>query len=357
MFNFRDKKIAQKIISKLKQMDLDIRLMHVCGTHQDTLVRYGLEAMLKETGVEIRQGPGCPVCVTTPREIEECITLAKADKSIMVFGDMLKVPGPSGSLETIRSEGYDINIVYGINDAVKLANKTGKETVFMGIGFETTVPSAAATIISGPPDNFSILSCHRTIPRALKALIEMGEVRLNGLIEPGHVSTIIGVKPYEFLSEKYHIPQVVAGFEPLDLLMGVYMLAKQIKNNEAKVENEYTRVVKYEGNTKAQEMIQDVFEPCDVEWRGFPTIPESGLEIREKYEAYDARNIYCDELEILKGKTFQEPEGCMCGEVLRGLIDSDECPLFGKVCTPTNPVGPCMVSAEGSCNIIYRYGK
>jgi hydrogenase expression/formation protein HypD len=357
MFRFRDKEMAQKIVAKLKAMDLNIRIMHVCGTHQDTLIRYGLDAMLKETGVEIRQGPGCPVCVTTPLEIEECMALAKAGKAVTVFGDMVKVPAPSGSLWDLHSEGYDINIVYGVNEAIKFCKKTGKDTVFMGVGFETTIPSIASSIISDPPENFSILSCHRTVPTALKALIEMGEVKLNGLIEPGHVSTIIGVKPYEFLSEDYHIPQVIAGFEPLDLLMGVYMLAKQIQNGEAKVENEYTRVVKYEGNEKAQEMINDVFEPCDVAWRGFPVIPGSGLKVREKYQTFDARKLYEDDLEELKDKEYKEPKGCKCGEVLRGIIDSDECPLFRKVCTPKNPIGPCMVSAEGSCNILFKYGK
>jgi hydrogenase expression/formation protein HypD len=226
----------------------------------------------------------------------------------------------------------------------------------MGVGFETTIPSIASSIINDPPDNFSILSCHRTIPNALKALIEMGEVKLNGLIEPGHVSTIIGVKPYEFLSEKYNIPQVIAGFEPLDLLMGVFMLAKQVKQAEAKVENEYKRVVQYEGNVKAQGMITEVFEPCDVAWRGFPVIPESGLKMRDKYEVHDARKLYQDDLKEIEGKEYPEPKGCKCGEVLRGLIESDECPLFKKVCKPSNPIGPCMVSAEGSCNILFKYG-
>lgn len=357
MYRFRDKEIAQKVISKLKKMELNIKLMHVCGTHQDTLVRYGIESMLKGVGVEIRQGPGCPVCVTTPREIEECIALANAGKSITVFGDMVKVPSESGTLWDMHSKGLDINIVYGIDDAVKFAEKTQKETVFMGIGFETTIPSTASTILRNPPENFSVLCCHRTVPNTLRAIINMGEVKLNGLIEPGHVSTIIGVKPYEFLSEDYHIPQVIAGFEPLDLLMSIFMLSKQIKNGEAKIENEYSRVVKYEGNEIAKKMIDDVFQECDVQWRGFPVIEKSGLELREEFEKYDSRKKFQDDLKVLEGKEFKEHPGCKCGEVLRGIISSDECPLFGKVCNPGNPIGPCMVSAEGSCNIIYKYGK
>lgn len=357
MYRFRDKEIAKKVISKLKKMDLDIKIMHVCGTHQDTLVRYGIEQMLKNVGVKICQGPGCPVCVTTPKEIEECIALAKKGKSITVFGDMVKVPSESGTLWYMHSKGLDINIVYGIDDAVKFARKTNKETVFMGIGFETTIPSTASTILNSPPKNFSILCCHRTIPNALKALVSMGEVKLNGLIEPGHVSTIIGVKPYEFLSKEYNIPQVIAGFEPLDLLMAVFMLAKQIEKNEAKVENEYRRVVKYEGNITAQNMIKEVFLECDVQWRGFPIIEKSGLEIKKEFEEYDARKKFEDDLKVLEGKEFKEHPGCKCGEVLRGVISSDECPLFGKVCNPNNPLGPCMVSAEGSCNIVYKHGK
>lgn len=357
MFELRDKETAAKIIDKLKAMDLNIRLMHVCGTHQDTLVKFGLEPMLKKTGVEIRQGPGCPVCVTTPKEIEELFALARAGHTIAVYGDMMKVPGPSGNLDKARSEGGDINIVYGINEAVKLANERDNDVVFMGVGFETTIPSVASTLLAGCPDNLSILSCHRTVPNALKAIIEMGEVRLNGLIEPGHVSVIIGTKPYEFISKDYGVPQVIAGFEPIDLLMGIYMLARQIKKGEAKVENEYTRAVKPEGNVKALEMIDRVFQPCDTAWRGFPVIPQSGLDLREEFAKHDARKKYPELLDPLKDKEFPEPPGCKCGEVLRGLMESDECPLFRKVCSPTNPIGPCMVSAEGSCNILYKYGR
>lgn len=360
-FKLRDKELANAIFKKLKDMNLNIRLMHVCGTHQDTLVRYGLEQNLLKARVEIRQGPGCPVCVTTPKEIEEARLLAEKGKKLTVFGDMLKVPGIKGSLSDFRAQGCDVQIVYSVDDAVGIASKSDKEVVFMAIGFETTIPSIAMTIKrlheEGESSNFSILSCHRIVPPALKALIELGEVKLHGLIEPGHVSTIIGAKPYEFLSEEYHVPQVIAGFEPLDLLMGIYMLAKQIKEGEAKVEIEYTRSVKYEGNPKAVKVIDEIFEPFDVKWRGFPIIPESGLRLREQYEDFDARKLYEDDLKELEDMEFEEPKGCKCGEVLRGLIYSDECQLFGNTCTPEHPVGPCMVSAEGSCNILLKYGK
>jgi hydrogenase expression/formation protein HypD len=357
MFEFRDKEMANEIISKLKSYNLNITLMHVCGTHQDTLVRHGLQTMLKGSGVDIRQGPGCPVCVTTPNEIEEAIALARAGKTITVFGDMMKVPGIEGSLSDFKTKGFDIQIVYSISDAVKYAENTGKDTVFMAIGFETTIPSTASTILTKPPENFSILCLHRTVPNALKAIIEMGEVKLHGLIEPGHVSTIIGLKPYQFISKDYKMPQVVAGFEPLDLLMGVFMLAKQVKENRAEVENEYKRVVHFEGNQKAISMIHEVFQDCDVAWRGFPVIPDSGLKLKSEFENYDARLLFGAELEEVSKIEYKEPPGCRCGEVLRGIIESTECPLFGTGCTPDNPIGPCMVSAEGSCNILYKYGQ
>jgi len=357
MFRFRDKEMADKIVQKLREMDLQITLMHVCGTHQDTLVRHGLQPLLEDVGVDIRQGPGCPVCVTTAKEIEESIALAKAGKTITVFGDMIKVPGVEESLSDAKTEGHDVRIVYGVNDAVDLAGKVSNEVVFIGVGFETTTPSIAVAVSRRPPKNFSLLSCHRVIPPALKAIVEMGEVRLDGLIEPGHVSTIIGSRPYEFLSEEHGIPQVIAGFEPLDLLMSVYMLAKQKEEGDARVDIEYSRVVKPEGNPAAIKVMHEGFEPADVKWRGFPTIPASGLVLSDEYQEYDARQRFEDDLAELKGKEFKEPKGCRCGEVLRGIIRSEECPLFAKTCTPTNPIGPCMVSAEGSCNILYKYSK
>jgi hydrogenase expression/formation protein HypD len=358
MFSLRDKNLANEIVSKIKKFDVNFKFMHVCGTHQDTLVKHGLDSFFNKCGITVIQGPGCPVCVTTPKEIEEMLLLAKTGKIVTTFGDMIQVPGEKDSLQNIKGEGADVRTVYGIEDAVKIAKENKKEdVVFMSVGFETTTPMAATAISNNPPKNFSILSCHRVVPPALKAIVEIGELNLNGIIEPGHVSAIIGTKPYEFLSKKYNIPQVIAGFEPIDLLMGVWMLVNQIEHNDPKVENEYMRVVKEKGNVKAQKIIDDVFESCDVKWRGFPVIPGSGLKLRDKFEEYNARKKYEDDLEILKDKEFPEPKGCRCGEVLRGLISSKECPLFGKKCVPNNPVGPCMVSVEGSCNIEYRYSK
>jgi hydrogenase expression/formation protein HypD len=357
MFKYRDKEMTTKIMNKLRALDQDIKIMHVCGTHQDTLVRYGLIDMLEEVGVTVRQGPGCPVCVTTPKEIEESLALARAGKTIAIFGDMLKVPSESGSMMTAKSEGADIRLVYSITDAVELAKNTENDLVFIGVGFETTAPSTASTILSSPPDNFSILCCHRTIPDALRILVESGKVELNGLIEPGHVSVITGSNMYEFLSRDYGIPQVIAGFEPLDLLMGIYMLARQIKKGEAKVENTYIRAVSPEGNVKAQEAMAKVFEPWDVKWRGFPVLPGTGLKIKPEYDKWDARVRYEDILEPIWKKEFDEPPGCKCGDVLRGELDPGDCPLFGNKCTPTTPIGPCMVSFEGGCTIEYKYRR
>lgn len=358
MFSLRDKTLAKDVVSKIKKLNVNLKFMHVCGTHQDTLVKNGLDSLLKQCGVEIGQGPGCPVCVTTPLEIEEMLLLARKGKTVTSFGDMINVPGETQSLRSIKAEGCDVRTVYGIEDAVEIAEKNpSKDVVFMAVGFETTAPTTASVLLKKPPSNFSILCCHRTIPEALKAIIEMGEIKVDGLIEPGHVSTIIGSKPYEFLSKDYKVPQVIAGFEPIDVLMGAWMLVQQIEKGKAFVQNEYTRVVHKEGNVKAQQAMKKVFEPIDIKWRGFPVIPHSGLALRNDFVEYDARKIYEDELEELKEKELIEPEGCRCGELLRGLSTPFECPLFGQACTPESPVGPCMVSIEGCCNIEYRYSE
>lgn len=357
MFRLRDKEMSRAILDKLRAMALDLTLMHVCGTHQDTLVRFGLDSEFKRVGIDIRQGPGCPVCVTTPREIEEVLALARAGITVAVFGDVMKVPGATGSLNEVKAEGADVRVVFGVDDAVSLARRVQKDVVFMGIGFETTAPTTASALLSSPPPNFSVLSCHRTVPPALAAIAGMGEIRLDGMIQPGHVSTIIGTKPYEFLSKKHGMPQVVAGFEPIDLLMGVYMLAVQVKEGRAEVENEYTRAVHADGNPMALKAMDAAFEPSDVQWRGFPVIPRSGLAIRKKFEAHDAGKRYEDLLAPVRGQEYKEAKGCRCGEMLRGIVVSEDCPLFAKKCTPNTPIGPCMVSREGSCYIAHRYLK
>lgn len=358
MFSLKDKALSKKIIQQIKNENVSFTFMHVCGTHQDSLMKNGLDSLLKEAGITIIQGPGCPVCVTTPREIEEMIHLAKKGHIIASYGDMINVPGQYHSLRYLRTEGHDVRTVYSIEDAVSLAKQQpNKEIVFMAVGFETTAPSTAAVLLNNPPENFSILSCHRLIPPALKAIVEMGEIKIDGFIEPGHVATIIGVTPFSFLSEKYHIPQVITGFEPIDLLMASWMLVKQIKNDTPYIQNEYTRAVKEEGNVAAQKLLHQVFTIKDSEWRGFSTISSSGLQLKTDFDEYDARKKFADDLKDLEHQTFSEPSGCRCGELLRGLITPQECPLFGKTCTPSHPVGPCMVSDEGSCHITFKYTK
>lgn len=358
MFKLRDRETADRILDKISGMNLRLTLMHVCGTHQDTLVRFGLQRRLEEANVDIRQGPGCPVCVTLPQEIDEAMALARDGKIITAFGDALKVPGTSGSLFTSKGEGADVRIVYGIDDAVEIAKReNGRGVVFFALGFETTAPTTAAALLSNPPENFSVLSTHRVMPPALRAIAEMGEIKLDGLIQPGHVSTIIGTSPYRFLSADFGIPQVVAGFEPLDLLMAVYMIARQIKSDKAEVQNEYTRVVREEGNPKALAIMDRVFDRADVAWRGFPVIPGSRLELKSDFRKWDARSEYSSVIGDVDYSEYREQSGCICGRLLRGLGVPEDCPLFGKRCRPDNPVGPCMVSREGSCNISFKYGR
>jgi hydrogenase expression/formation protein HypD len=331
-----------------------IKIMHVCGTHEQSIVQYGLRSLLPDT-VEIIAGPGCPVCITPTYDIDTAVFLAKNGVVVTTFGDMYKVPSTE-SLSDAKSRGADIRIVYSVSNAVETARKSpGKEVVHFGIGFETTAPTTAV-VVKDAPENFSVLSCHRLIPPALLFLLGLGAIDIQGFIDPGHVSAIIGTRPYEVISEKYRIPQVVAGFEAEDLVKGVLMIVNQLREGRAEVENEYTRVVKEEGNVVAQRIMEEVFEVVDADWRALPRIPGSGYELSRKYEEQNARKKFEDILEEFV-YVDSEPKGCRCGEVLRGLVYPEECPLFGKVCTPVNPVGPCMVSREGSCSIKYRYGQ
>ena len=348
------RRLAEKIRAVADSLQREkIRIMHVCGTHEDTVSRYGIRDLLPDC-VEIIPGPGCPVCVTTSREIDESLELARC-AVITTFGDLMKVPGSRGrSLVDEKAAGADVRVVYSIFDALAIARETDRETVFVAVGFETTAPSTASVFRAGSiPENFSVLMCHRLVPPAMELLLRDGDAGLDGFINPGHVSAIIGTRPYEALSEKYGAPQVVAGFEPNDVLLAVLMLLIMMRNGEGKVRNEYMRVVRPEGNVKAQELMGGIFEPGDVDWRGFPVIERSGLVLRDAYARYDARKKHGLSVksapEILKG--------CICGKVLKGTAYPDACGLFGKECTPQHPVGACMVSSEGSCGIWHRYGK
>jgi len=335
-------KIAKALSSKIHDTigDRKIQLMHVCGTHEAAIVKHGIRALLPEN-LNVIMGPGCPVCITPPSEIDAAMKLAEEGVTITTFGDLLKVPGSNGSLASTGKA----KIVQSVSKAVEIAKH--EETVFMAVGFETTAPTTASTILQCPPDNFSMLCSHRLIPPAIEWLLEQGEAKLDGLLLPGHVSTIIGVKPYEV----FPVPQVVAGFEPLDVLYGLYMLVKQIVEGRAVVENAYPRAVRYDGNVKALKTMNDVFDPVDAVWRGFPVIPKSGLMLKDEYQQYDAVKKYG-----IKMKEGKPAKGCRCDELLRGLATPTDCPLFGRKCLPTNPIGPCMVSREGMCKIWFDAG-
>ena len=351
---FRDRETAKKACDRIKEIAKNLdhaKIMHVCGTHEDTITRYGIRSLLPEN-VEVISGPGCPVCVTTGREIDEAIALADKGLTVTTFGDMLKVPGSENSLEGVKAKGGDVRVVYSITDATRIAAENpDTDVVHIAIGFETTAPSTAAELKTAP-GNFSVLCCHRTIPNAMDLLLSSGDVKVNGFIDPGHVSAIIGLGPYRPLTEKFNVPQVIAGFEPLDVLFGILLILEMMENGKAEVKNEYSRVVKDEGNPRALEIMNEVFQPCDVRWRGFPIIPGSGLELKEEFSQYDARKKF-----NIKVEDRGEPAGCRCGDILKGLIRPDECPIFGKGCAPDKPVGPCMVSSEGACAIAYKFNK
>jgi hydrogenase expression/formation protein HypD len=316
-----------------------------------------LEEMLRDAGIEIAQGPGCPVCVTTSREIADAITLARNGVTVTAFGDMMRVPTTIGSLFDAKADGADVRIVYSIDDAVNMAREQEKPLTFVGVGFETTAPSTCVPLNSGDcPDNFTVYSCHRICPPVLKALLSLGESTIDGFIEPGHVAVITGEEMFRPVSEVYGLPQVIAGFEPLDILMSCYMLCKQIRDGRAEVENEYTRLVRPEGNPRALKLMDETFTPVDRHWRGFPMIPKSALALKPKFADYDATKVHEDILSKTP-EVKEEANGCRCGDVLRGLIKSEQCPMFGKVCKPSNPMGPCMVSMEGNCSISYRLGS
>jgi hydrogenase expression/formation protein HypD len=346
------KNLSKEIVKRIEELARPVKIMHVCGSHEHTIMQHGIRSMLPSE-VEIIAGPGCPVCCVPAMEVEECLFLARKGVTIATFGDMLRVPGGTGSLAEAKADGADVRVVYGVSNAVEMAQKINHEVVFMAAGFETTAPTTASEIVSNPPNNFSVLSCHRLIPPALKFLIESGEVNLDALIEPGHVSTIIGTRPYQIFSDKYHIPQVVAGFNPMDVLISIYLILKQLNEGRAEVRNEYKRAVREEGNIKAQKLLNEVFNITSKEWRGFPKIPDSILEIKDEFADVNAREKFDIQVENIS----EVVTGCICGPILRGVARPEDCKLFKNQCNPTNPIGACMVSKEGTCNIAYRYGS
>ncbi|MBP2669643.1 MAG: hydrogenase expression/formation protein HypD [Deltaproteobacteria bacterium] len=354
---FRDPATARALIGRIRQDagDHPARLMEVCGTHTVAIARSGIRPLLSGA-VTMVSGPGCPVCVTPDGYIDAAIALGREKGALLAsFGDMLRVPGKTSSLEREKGKGLDLRVVYSPLDAVALAAETrSREVVFLGVGFETTAPAIAGAIRTAAQQrvaNFSVLSSVRTIPEAMGVLAADPEVRIEGFLCPAHVSAIIGADAYLPVAEAHRIPCVVAGFEPLDILMGISMLVRQIREGAARVENEYTRVATRGGNRKAQELVADVFVPCDTGWRGIGVIRASGLRISERYAAFDAEGKFGVPVVYTPERT-----ACRCGDVLKGKILPGDCPLFGKACVPDEPYGPCMVSSEGTCAAHYRYG-
>lgn len=347
---FRDANLAKRVVEEIRKIASGlhtVKICHVCGTHEWTVTHFGLRSLLPDN-VEVIAGPGCPVCIVPASEIDEAVQLALKGKVVTCFGDVLRVPGSKKSLLDAKAEGADVRVVYGVGDAVKMAGKQkDEEFVFFAIGFETTAPSTAVEVINNPPGNLSFLVSHRLIPPAMKLLVKMEELSLNGFIAPGHVSTIIGVNPYQTFPQLYGMPTVVAGFEPLDVLFGVYMILKQLKEDKPRLENEYVRAVRPQGNLKARKMMRKVFQVEDGEWRGLGVIPSSTFKLRKQYEGADAHLKYG----VRVKEAVDIPPGCKCHLVIVGKIKPTECPLFMTTCTPQKPVGPCMVSSEGTCRI------
>ena len=350
----KNRELIEGTIEKIEHLapENPIKITHVCGTHEMTASRFGIRSIIPKT-IDIIPGPGCPVCVCPSYEIDYAIKLAKEGKIITTFGDMLKVPASRQSLADAKREGGDIRIVYSPQDAISIAQKhQNTEVIFLAIGFETSAPMTAAALKSSPPENFSVLSAHRLTVPAMELLLKSENRTTKGFICPGHVSVIIGTKSYEPFSKKYKMPCVITGFEAVDMLIGIYQILKMIEAGESEVINEYQRVVKQEGNIKALEVMDEVFDISDALWRGIGIVGKSGLEISKKFGEFDAKKRFNLDIE----ESIDIHPGCKCHEVMLGNFLPTECSLFLKKCKPDNPVGPCMVSHEGTCSIFARYG-
>jgi hydrogenase expression/formation protein HypD len=352
---YRNNKLVAGLVGKIRGLDPSpCSLMEVCGTHTVAIARSGLREILPPE-IRLLSGPGCPVCVTSQRDVDTMVALAGLPGVIVAtFGDMVRVPGTASSLEAERAAGARVEVVYSSDDALDIAERNpNNEIVFIAVGFETTAPGIAATVLAARKrrlGNISFFVAHKLVPPALAALASLKALKLDGLICPGHVSAVIGSDAYRPVAEDKHIPCVVAGFEPVDIAGAIYRLVKQIREGRCEVENQYTRVVRKEGNPLALRQMYSAFEVCPAEWRGLGTIPASGLRLKGRLADYDALRKLRPE-----PPPSREPKGCRCGDVLAGKMSPPECALFGRACTPENPVGPCMVSSEGSCAAHYRY--
>ncbi len=354
---FKDPELARGLAASIRALtpaDRPVTLMEVCGTHTVSIARNGIRSLMPDN-VVLASGPGCPVCVTSNHDIDKVIALAKLPNVIITtFGDMTRVPGSTSSLLKEQAAGADVRIVYSPLDALRTAQENpGREVIFVGVGFETTTPLVAMAIKRAQEaglGNFSVFAAHKNMPGALEVIVNDPQLTVDALILPGHVSTIIGAEPYRFLAERYGIPGVITGFEPNDILQGIAMIMRQLHKGRADIEIAYARGVMPKGNPVALAAINDVFRTCSAVWRGIGEIPNSGYGIRDEFAAFDALRKFSPNVE-----ETVEHAGCRCGDVLRGVMRPDECPLFRTVCTPENPVGPCMVSSEGSCAAHFRY--
>ncbi len=353
---YYDKKLCQSIVEKIKGLtEEEINIMEVCGTHTVSIFRAGLKNLFPKN-IHLISGPGCPVCVTPIAAVDHLIALARMEDTIITtFGDMVKVPGSSSSLKEEKACGADIRVIYSPYQALEVAQESPHQKVILvGIGFETTIPLLANVVLEAKQkglSNFYLLSLAKIMPPIIKELLQSQEVKIDGILCPGHVSVIIGGKPYQFIPECYHIPCVIAGFEPVDIIWAIYRLIQQKIKGRPVVENQYARAVREEGNPVALDLMNKVFTSVDSHWRGIGKVPASGLDLKPEFSQFNAHNF---EVEV---ESTKEHTQCRCGEVLRGIIIPLQCPLFQKVCTPENPIGACMVSSEGTCAAYYKYSN
>ncbi len=355
---FRDPDAAEEIADRINGLMADIgesvNLMHVCGSHEQAIAKFGLRSMLPD-GLTVRMGPGCPVCVTNMPEVDEAVTLAEDGAIVTTYGDMYRVPGTSGSLGDASAAGADVEIVYSASEAVEIAEENpDREVVFFATGFETTAAPTAAILVADPPENFSVLSAHKYVPPAMEVVAELPDTDIDGFLAAGHAATITGYGLFDEFVDEYRIPVVVGGFEPLDVLLGIERLLEYISESRAGLENAYPRCVTKQGNTAALETMWEVFETTSGEWRGIANIPDANLTLQAGYAEYDARERF--EIDPDVGAADPLTEQCICGDIMAGTADPDDCELYGEECTPSNPVGACMVSSEGTCKIWLEYG-
>jgi hydrogenase expression/formation protein HypD len=358
---FRDPERARALAKRLAELASrrsrdPVSLMHVCGSHEQAIARFGLRALFPEA-LRVVMGPGCPVCVTDVPEVDEAVALARRGVAVATYGDMLRVPGSAGSLADARADGAAVHVVYGVEAALALARETPGELVFFASGFETTAVATAAALLAGPPANFSVLSAHKYIPPVMEIVAEMPGTRIEGFLAAGHAATITGWGVFEPFVARHRVPVVVAGFEPLDVLAGLVRLLGLVLAGRSCVVNAYPRCVTRRGNAQAQATLWRVFRPIGGRWRGIAQVPNGNLRLRDEWARFDARRRFeIDVSELRDEATAGLAQACRCGDIMAGIASPETCRLFGRECTPASPVGACMVSSEGTCRIWHEYG-